>query len=1211
MPEGYSAGHLSDIEGYSADDLSVEERRTDVNATEENSGSKFNCGSKSLWTAEGYSAGPPSDTEGYSAGDLNVEGYSADVNVQSCCKANSGSKSLWTAEGYSAGPPSDTEGYSAGDLSVEEKRTDVNVLKFYNVELLKKFVKEVNDIVIFMESPFMISSVDVPEVPVSIKTESTGSPSRFNQVGVKTLREHSVLVVAGESSMSFRPLAHEVFCILFSYLFDSKLMDPPHEKPLAIALDFSTRFAVPSRSSGLVVKAQSWKVDEAPDSQVAPLVQGQCLSVSPYARSGKEVLGIFLVRVLNGAPIKQAMVKILAEGNSGSSSLWTTEGYSAGPLSDIEGYSADDLSVEGCSADVNATEDNSGSILLWKSEGYSAGLLSDTEGYSAGDLSVEERRTDVNLKILRAYLDLASDHEPYSSCCIRSIVANPVDSPDPHSTKNIIVTLENSLEVREEDSLNTPGMSLGTLTKSTKVPFIDFEEPLPRTAARVCNYLSLLPSQPLRGDSDDYSTTSGSNTTLFSAEGTGVSFMSAELSAESSFSSGSNVTTAAEGTEVSAISGSCIRMPAEGAGVASESTTQPALVSSVNFISGITQPTPRPRGRFTMDTESDTHKTGQPLQLGVFRSKIESASVVGPAEGRCPPQTTTTPKGPLTCEDFEANQKSPVPIGARVAAWYGPNGCKHESRDESAPAANAGTDVQRDNGCRQAQKLMTNSVGDTNNTNPIIAAPSTLNRQVRIRGDSAKDSDSSEASETTPVWDTDLEEQFEQNLGEDSEIESDQNEEDEDDVLPEPVPECLIKGVINLIRTIGEVTETASNKPENYNSYESAPTKAELTKLLKGLYPVNFNGIGPYVDIDLLLEARATLSYAEHCLRGEDPQVWHGERWCGLIADQGEVCPKCTKFHDPSKSIGFYEPSESCFHAPTTTQHYGRWSYKQVYTNRFFTLQPSGYMSRKILTCYLVDNEAIQCNALDKIRLVLRHVPQLLKYNHVGVRNSTTQFELISDFAENCIKNKSPWLRIRWRGAINKLCAPIRSYVHCYEQSWEIGRPTTPIEKTMPEEPWEEPKEPPQNCSEELKLEDDVFSEGTDIVWRSQENTGIRRKLVESTHPLGTARMRRENPGCEQEDYGYQPRGNNDVSEECPDSPPQKRPTLKELTAHEIQIFQPEPVAKHEQDDSDPLVRFPELKYYCSKIWEGLKKAGFRYLANSNHGRPNQCYILI
>ena len=74
-------------------------------------------------------------------------------------------------------------------------------------------------------------------------------------------------------------------------------MDPPREKPLAIALDFSTRFAVPSRSSGLVVKAQSWKVDEALDSQVAPLVQGQCLSVSPYARSGKEVSGLFLVRV--------------------------------------------------------------------------------------------------------------------------------------------------------------------------------------------------------------------------------------------------------------------------------------------------------------------------------------------------------------------------------------------------------------------------------------------------------------------------------------------------------------------------------------------------------------------------------------------------------------------------------------------------------------------------------------------------------------------------------------------------------------------------------------------------------------------------------------------------------------------------------------------------------------------------------------------------
>ena len=97
----------------------------------------------------------------------------------------------------------------------------------------------------------------------------------------------------GGSSMSFRPLAHEVFYIIFSYLIDSKLMDPPREKPLAIALDFSTRFAVPSRSSGLVVKAQSWKVDKAPDSHVAPLVQGQCVSVSPYACLRKRGLGDF------------------------------------------------------------------------------------------------------------------------------------------------------------------------------------------------------------------------------------------------------------------------------------------------------------------------------------------------------------------------------------------------------------------------------------------------------------------------------------------------------------------------------------------------------------------------------------------------------------------------------------------------------------------------------------------------------------------------------------------------------------------------------------------------------------------------------------------------------------------------------------------------------------------------------------------------------
>ena len=99
-------------------------------------------------------------------------------------------------------------------------------------------------------------------------------------------------------------------------------------------------------------------------------------------------------------------------------------------------------------------------LSLWMTEGYSAGHLSDTEGYSAGDLNVEEEgRTDVNLLFLRAYLDLASDHEPYSSY-IRSIVLNPVDSPDPHSTKYVVVTLENGRETGEKDSSDTPGMSL-------------------------------------------------------------------------------------------------------------------------------------------------------------------------------------------------------------------------------------------------------------------------------------------------------------------------------------------------------------------------------------------------------------------------------------------------------------------------------------------------------------------------------------------------------------------------------------------------------------------------------------------------------------------------------------------------------------------------------------------------------------------------------
>ena len=183
--------------------------------------------------------------------------------------------------------------------------------------------------------------------------------------------------------------------------------------------------------------------------------------------------------------------------------------------------------------------------------------------------------------------------------------------------------------------------------------------------------------------------------------------MSAELPAESSHISGSNVTTAAEGTKVSAVSGSCILMPAEGAGVAPNSTTRPAFANSASCISGITQPTPRPRGRLTMDPEFGTQKTGQPFQLGVFRTKNESASVVGPAEGRCPPQTTTKPNGPMTYVDFELNQRSPVSIGARVAAGYGPNGCKYEFGDESAPVANAGTEIQRDNGCRQAKEFTT------------------------------------------------------------------------------------------------------------------------------------------------------------------------------------------------------------------------------------------------------------------------------------------------------------------------------------------------------------------------------------------------------------------------------------------------------------------------------------------------------------------------
>ena len=267
-------------------------------------------------------------------------------------------------------------------------------------------------------------------------------------------------------------------------------------------------------------------------------------------------------------------------------------------------------------------------------EGYSAGHLSDTEGYSAGDLNVEEGRTDVNI-FLRAYLDLASDHEPYSSC-IRSIALNPVDSPDPHSTKHVVVTLENGLEVREEDSSGNPGMSLGTKTKSTKVPLINFEEPLPRTAARVCNYLSLLPSQPPRGDSDDLFTTGASITMFSTAEGTGVSFMSAELPAESSHTSGSTVTTAAEGTKVSAVSGSCILMPAEGAGVAPNSTTRPAFANSASCISGITQPTPRPRGRLTMDPEFGTLKTGQPFQLGVFSYKKRVCFGSGSSRGAMP-----------------------------------------------------------------------------------------------------------------------------------------------------------------------------------------------------------------------------------------------------------------------------------------------------------------------------------------------------------------------------------------------------------------------------------------------------------------------------------------------------------------------------------------------------------------------------------------------
>ena len=84
---------------------------------------------------------------------------------------------------------------------------------------------------------------------------------------------------------------------------------------------------------------------------------------------------------------------MLTDGHSGSKSLWTTEGYSAGSPSDTDGYSAGDLSVEGYSADVNVLED-SGFKSLWTTEGYSAGSPSDTEGYSAGDLNVEGYSAD-------------------------------------------------------------------------------------------------------------------------------------------------------------------------------------------------------------------------------------------------------------------------------------------------------------------------------------------------------------------------------------------------------------------------------------------------------------------------------------------------------------------------------------------------------------------------------------------------------------------------------------------------------------------------------------------------------------------------------------------------------------------------------------------------------------------------------------------------
>ena len=137
----------------------------------------------------------------------------------------------------------------------------------------------------------------------------------------------------------------------------------------------------------------------------------------------------------------------------------------------------------------------------------------------------------------------------------------------------------------------------------------------------------------------------------------------------------------------------------------------------------------------------------------------------------------------------------------------------------------------------------------------------------------------------------------------------------------------------------------------------------------------------------------------------------------------------------------------------------------------------------------------------------------------------------------------------------------------------EIGRASTPLEQTMIEEPWEEPKEPPQNYSEESTLEDDVFSEDPSIIWRPHENQGIRRKLVETTHPLGTARMRQMSPGCERDAYGYQFREDIGVTEERPDSPPPKKSTLKEREAHEIQTYSNKPVAAHEQDNSDPLMK--------------------------------------